>query len=334
MTAPPERLLFSHAPAHSVYTVTFSPDGTLLAYGGGFWYGQGYVVCLDSETGRVRASLDFQQQTVSGLCFDASGLYLGASTWAESQRHAPAYVLKVADGTLALQQELQASRDWLEGGGDATPTGIFFWEGRAVVRHLHEDSARTFHGFEPSQGLVLRAAHPELTSSQFALLPGALLTAKVHRVVGKSGAELVLVTPRGRTTTLYPLPYPLRYSALTCDVARSTVLAGLSDGHLALYRVHPGPESPSLEALELWRGHEAAVTAACQLADGRHHATADDRGVVRVWEEQREVCSFSVPTLSIRSLAAHPTRPWLAVGGKFPGDGFHPGRVSVYDVLL
>lgn len=343
MVASRERLLYQHVPSHSVYSVTFSPDGGMLAFGGGYWYGEGYAGCLEGDSGRLLSQVDFPKRTVSSVCFDERGAFLGVSTWNWRHHPGPSALLEFSRGALTLREEFHTApnepgeEEWAAG----TPTGTLFWRDQLVVRRMHEDPARTFRFLGLPAGLSLKTVRPELTSSRMIAFPDALLSGTEPASTYREGSswlirssELVLAYARGGTTTLQPLPNPVTYSSIARDAAGGTVLTGQSDGGLSLYQVHVHGDSLGLEPLRRWKGHKHAVMAACSLAAPGYFVTADMGGTVSVWDGAREVHTFSVGPLSIRTLAAHPTRPWLAVGCKSSAGGRLSGRVLVYGLEL
>jgi hypothetical protein len=92
--------------------------------------------------------------------------------------------------------------------------------------------------------------------------------------------------------------------------------------------VTPSPEVARAVARLAWATYTRdSVVAICTLCDGERWASVDAGGRLRLWRGVTELGAWTLPAPGTpRSLAAHPTEPWLAVGIKQGGFG-HPQSV-------
>lgn len=95
----------------------------------------------------------------------------------------------------------------------------------------------------------------------------------------------------------------------------------------------PSPGSPSPDVMKAvaklaWATYTRdSVVAICTLCDAERWASVDAGGRLRLWRGRTMLGAWTLPAPGTpRSLAAHPTEPWLAVGIKQGGFG-HPQSV-------
>lgn len=98
---PTAKLIQTIETAQTPYTVTFSPNAQLLAYGDGFFYGGGRVVCLKPGAGVVAELVwadvlpdEMKFVTTSGLCFDGSNDFIAVAAWRDRHGYYPAVVCR------------------------------------------------------------------------------------------------------------------------------------------------------------------------------------------------------------------------------------------------
>src|ERR1700678_2548390 len=104
------QLVEQHAAKYGVHAAVYSPDGDRLIYGGGMWYGQGFLTCVSRGHARPWScvdggsdGVDFGSLTISGLCFDASGRNLAVSAWSSGHAYHPALLYSVDSDRLSLR---------------------------------------------------------------------------------------------------------------------------------------------------------------------------------------------------------------------------------------
>lgn len=329
--------LKQHDTPYTVYAVTFSPDGQRLAYAGGFFYGQGYVFCIDrGGEGATFWGSEGRRDTISNLCFDRTGDFIAASAWAKRHGHYPGLIFQVC--------------------GDRTPRWIFAEDAEDIVRTSHGPS--TGVSLHEGRMVVRRSASPEntissyalppevdssnlpyhLTSSRLVVLPGIVLTGICRRVwIGNREEStiglLAAIHEEGRApvTKIFSSPHDGEISAITADASRALLVTCGSDGSVAFWRYELTDGFPSLEILSVRQGHSAEVSAACFMSQGAL-ATADRNGGVRLWVDDKVCAEWTIDGWSPRAMASHPVLPRLAVGCKHGPAGGREGCVFLVAV--
>lgn len=377
------RLVERYATDGAVYAAAYSRDGDWLAYGGGNFYGGGFICSAvrgASDTWSDRTQ--WQKRAVSGLAFDDSDSYLAVSTWGQRHSPAPALLYEVVDGKLAHEQVYS----WLpEGrGSHGMATGVLLHEGWLIVRCTAPFHKSTFKAFRAPSGVRAGNMGQHLRSARLVGLPGSVVTGflpsglrnhdgmqvdfgtfddmdgRQPNRIGNAGAVLVaavgesglglpkaLANPHaldGATAKRVHQALPLNdfnesqfltlgvreppcgsVSAIAINSTASEIVTCGSDGSIA--------HSSCPEVRREWvrPGHVFPITAACFVEPTGLLVTGDRSGLVRIWDGVNPAAEWTVADSSIRSLAAHPTLPKIAVGCKSLWDG-RGGSMAVFDL--
>ncbi len=356
---PTARLIQTIETAQTPYTVTFSPNAQLLAYGDGFFYGGGRVVCLKPGAGVVAELVwedvlpdELKFVTTSGLCFDGSNDFIAVAAWRDGHGYYPALICRIADGRIVpflsgLDSAETVRRLNARAGGYAT--GAVFCDGKLVVRRRAEEPelAVSAHAL-PSEVVTERIPY-HLSSLRLTPLGGGFLTG--------FGDELLVADAKVDGTArvrVLECPQEGRVEAIARNTAGDMVVTGGHDGSVCVWEASGDSEGlPDLRVVStLWTGSEdterskpsntyvydsVSITAACFLGKDNSFATTDASGRVRVWGDDGLVMEWSVPTGSPRSMAASPDSPLLAVACKSTTSPTGPskgGHVFLYSVSI
>jgi hypothetical protein len=189
------RLIAWYPTPYAVYTAAYAADGRLW-FGGGFWYGSGYLGCVELDgtirwyvggdggwsseappaelaTGRGPWSTG-QGATVSGLCLDGDERRVALSLWSSSQHTHPALVLRLGpDGPVPL---VHHGLPPAPGEHDRTPTGVLIHEGHVVVRSIDCGRETALDAFPIEDAPAAGAVPQALASRRLVGLPGAVVT--------------------------------------------------------------------------------------------------------------------------------------------------------------
>lgn len=323
-------LVHEYSTPRTVYATTFSPDGDQLAYGGGFFYGEGFVSVVGKSGEGDALWHQEHEATFSALCFDRSARFVAASVWASRHSYHPTAILRW-DGSAPT---------WLEDNGKAEyrycATGILARGRTLAVRHgASLERPVSFHALPDD---FVAADQPQLTSSRVVAF-GDLVATGVGSTWrgldgGKEVARLTLTELRGTAmaiTRSIEAPHSATISAIAADEARRAMVTGGADGSVVFWELPKGGDSADPVVRSVVRLHAHEVSAACFLADGTV-ATADRRGLLQVWKDGVPIASWTANGWSPRALAAHPRRPRLALGCKHGPDGGFEGLVAVLDI--
>lgn len=304
----------------AAYGVTFSHDGSHLAVVGGSWYGLGYANVFEVATRESRwSSAGGGDVAFSGCAFDRAGAHLAVSAWLFSHRWSPVYLFRQGESLPGWSfREGRETLDQLNMGARGYATGILIHDGRLIVRRTTGDPALTLSAFSLPD-CVRGGCTPWLTSSRVARLhDGRFVTG-----LGQNQGELVACTPRDPLSFHASVVTMPHVTAVAVD-REGSLLVGHDDGCLSRWYA-------SLDASEPRPSHQEALTAACFLADGKAAVTACRSGFVRVWEGRNCVASIRLDG-SVRSLAAHPAQPLIAVGTKLDRSGGPSGAVVLLEL--
>jgi hypothetical protein len=188
-------------------------------YGGGFWYGGGFISCLTHGEvthwkcvrtlvgqGATSSTLsphdrdgqeygtDFQALAISGLQFDASGNYLAVSAWARNHTYYPALLYSIDGEHLSLRGIYHDSANQLERRARffdrGTATGIILHEGWLIVRRTSAQYDLTFSVFRLPQE-VTAGTGQHLHSSRLVGLYGAVATGFLPSGLRRLGTVVV-----------------------------------------------------------------------------------------------------------------------------------------------
>ncbi len=356
---PTAKLIQTIETAQTPYTVTFSANAQLLAYGDGFFYGGGRVVCLKPGAGVVAELVwedvlpdEMKFVTTSGLCFDGSNDFIAVAAWRDRHGYYPAVVCRVADGRIVpfmsgLDSAETVGRLIARACGYAT--GAVFCDGKLVVRRSAEEPELALSAYALPSEVVTERIPYHLSSMRLTPLGGGVLTG--------FGDELLVTDAKVDGTVrvrVLECPHEGRVEAIARNAAGDMVVTGGHDGSVCVWEASGDSEGlPDLRGLSTLSGGSdtakrsqpsgthvydgVSITAACFLGEDNNFATTDASGRVRVWGDDGLVMEWSVPTGSPRSIAASPDSPLLAVACKNTMSPTGPGRgghVFLYSVLI
>lgn len=340
------------------YSVMFSHDGTRLAIGGGSWYGNGGILLINLLTdeselfpgerfpgtqGRRAGA-----PTVSGVCFSPDDRHLVASTWTSSQHMGPTIVFEVSGVHLTHRQTLHSRH---RGNfRDPTPTGVLVAGKYLLTRNHRAEVADvvTVRTLPRTLGINRGPAPHHLTSARLitargcaisgcgGLIPWQELEADSSwRDSGRAADGLIVVPLKGevRDAEVVPAGDCRRVTAIGARASGGEFITGGLDGELDLWcweggwrqhRLRPATNrvarnEPGLDLT--WATYTPnSIVGICSLADGDRWASVSAGGEVSLWEGATIIQSWEIPEPgSPRTLAAHPDRPWVAVGIKKGG---------------
>ena len=313
------------------YAVAFSRDGTRLAIGGGSWYGGGGVVLIDCPTlaPAAHAALDLDQPTVSSLAFAADDGHLVATTWHASQRPGPLLVHEARGARLVVTARVASPPD-------GTPSGLALLpDHRALVRRHRVVAADTLALRELPRAVACDGA----ANVRIALHGDRAVTGD-HGVRDKSpetGALVIAPLDRPHAAQLAPVRDCRRVTAVaSCG---DTLYTGGGDGEIDAWttdlRQHRLRERtqrgrPPARGHLTWASYTpSSIVGICAVRG--HGAFAVDAG-----GQLTHIDSLATAELAIdgtpRALAAHPDRPWLAVGIKQGGFSDPQSVVAIVEV--
>jgi WD40 repeat protein len=339
------------------YSVMFSRDGTRLAVGGGSWYGEGGLLLADLLSGetQVHPCTELPSPgrrlgpfTVSGVCFSPDDRHLAASTWASAQYAGPTLLFEVPGLQLAHRETFVPRRQ--AGHRDLTPTGVLLAGEYLITRNHRAHVNDVIAVRRPRRPLNLDQgpAPHHLTSSRVVVVKDTVIT-------GRGGVipwQEVEADPRWRepdraadglvTVSLHAeahLPQVIavrgcrRVTAIGARPSGDRFVTGGLDGELdewtwdsrwGQHRLRAATDKKAVADPELdlaWAAYNAnSIVGICSLVDGDRWASVSAGGEVCLWDGPSLTRSWQLPEPgSPRSLAAHPDRPWLAVGVKKGG---------------
>ena len=315
------------------YAVTFSRDGTRLAIGGGTWYGGGGIMLVDGRTLQPvsDAVLDLGQPTVSGVCFASDDSHVIATTWQSSQRSGPVLVHEQRDARLVVTARIPSALD-------GPPTGLALLGGnRALLRHHRVVAADMLRPCE----LPHDVAGDTGDGARVAIAGDHAVTGD-HGMRDKSpdtGALVFAPLLDLRAAELCPVRECRRVTAVAC--AGDTLWSGGGDGELDAWSWRDGwtqhrlrgaiPRSrPRSRGHLAWAAYTpASIVGICALPG--LGAIAVDAGGELCALDPLATWQLPVPGTP-RAIAAHPDRPWIAVGLKQGGFADPQSAVAIVEV--
>ena len=345
---------FRQATAGAVYALTWSPGGERLVWGGGHLDGFGFIAC--AAGGEVVAWSDpyaWRNRVASGLCFDARGTHLAVSTWRDG------LLYQVTGGALTDETTLCSPSD--DGPmARAKATGVLLHEGWLIVRRTTAHPDTNFLLSRLPAGIHIDTGGQHLRSARVVGLPGALVTGIDEHFWHPSGVLVVPLddaglgeprvltnphalegSPKASAHRALPLDrFPDEsmhvilgvraaprgeVSAIAIDRTGQRIVTCGTDGSIGTW------STSDLSRLRKRPGHAFPIAAACHVEPSGQLVTGDRSGLVRVWEGDTVIAEWTVHDASVRSLAAHPTEPRIAVGSKSLVD-YPAGRVEVFDL--
>jgi hypothetical protein len=328
----------------------FSRDGTRLAVGGGSWYGDGGLFLLNLSSGQTElfpcvdlpsAGGPLGPFTVSGICFAPDDRHLAASTWSSSHSHGPTLLFEVSGLGVAHRVTLgHRSRDHFGGG---CPTGVLFAGGYTITRNYRADVRDVVAVWKSPRRLnVSRDSAPHhLTSSRLVVVRESVITGE------RVGAGLVSV-PLGadpREVQVIPMQ-DCHVTAIGARPSGDGFVTGGRSGELDAWswqgrwvqrRLRAATKRRAVHRRGLdiiWETYTPnSIVGVCSLPDGNRWASVSAGGEVCLWDADKLTSSWQIPEPgSPRSLAAHPDRPWLAIGIKKGGFGRPQSAVVLAEV--
>lgn len=340
------------------YSVTFSADGRYLAYGDGYWYGGGHIVCLEAGRGVVarfdcakslpEVTGQINEIAISGLCFDRANRFLAASAWLWKHAYFPGFLFRFDGSQLTPHLNTRDDREWIRARGLGVATGVRLHGRRLVVRRTAAIAQQVCSAYPVPPEVETSGIPHHLTSARMAIVGDCVLT--------QFGDSLLASAPSAdgtARTCAIAIPEGHQVSAITADPTGRRVITGGHGGSIAFWdRIEDEDGLPNLKLV----AHQdvatsrserrapvgkasptsatKAIVAACFLCDGERFAVADAAGNVGVWNHEEQVATWTVPAGSPRTMAAHPGGPWLAIGCKSAGNAAYEGRIFQYDLSL
>jgi len=316
------------------YGVAFSRDGTRLAIGGGSWYGGGGIVLIDcpSLAPTAAAALDLDQPTVSGVAFTADDRHVVATTWQSSQRPGPLLVHEARGARLLVTERIASAPDGAATGLALVP------EHRALVRRHRVVAADTLALRELPRGVACDGSGA--AAARIALLRGDRAVTGDHGVRDKSpdtGALVVAPLDRPHAAELVPVRECRRITAVAS--AGDTLYTGGGDGELDAWtpelaqhrlRGRTHRRRPGARGHLTWATYTpSSIVGICAVRG--HGAFAVDAGGELTALDSLAPCQLPIDGTP-RALAAHPDRPWLAVGIKQGGFADPQSVVAIVEV--
>jgi hypothetical protein len=352
------------------YSVMFSRDGTRLAIGGGSWYGEGGILLVNLSSQDTTlfpcANLPAPGRqlgpfTVSGICFSPDDRHLAVSTWSSRQHAGPSLLFEVSGLQLTHRETLPLPRRLDQ--RDPTPTGVLL-SGKYLITRSHrasvEDVVTVSH---PSRAVKIdRGAAPNhLASSRMIVARQGVMTAcgglipmqeleadPDWRQSGRAADGLVAVPLKGGQHEVEVIPAQdcRRITAIGARPAEEKFMTGGRDGEVDAWlweggwrqrRLRPATnrKAPDSTGLDItWATYTPnSIVGICSLAEDTRWASASADGEICIWDEDSLVCSWQLPERgTARSLAAHPDKPWIAVGVKKGGFGRPQSAVVIVEV--
>lgn len=356
------RILHTIATRWTPYSVMFSRDGTRLAIGGGTWYGSGGIVLFDVSTSAAesfpcdrfadsRGRRGHRDLTVSGVCFSADDAHLAASTWSMSQHYGPTLLFEVTD--LRLVQRKTFVHDYTDPIGDSCPTGVLLHNGFAITRNNTSILDDVFAIWTLPRDLRVQTEDSphHLTNSRMVMVQDNVITGgggsralsqwRADLGQGETGkaADGLVCVPVGAEegkVRVIPVRECSRVTAIGTRPSGASFITGGLDGEMDEWswqtewtqrRLQPAAAETKIDLPDLtWATYTPnSVVGICCLCDGERWVSVSAGGNVRIWTGAALSASWQLPVPgSPRSVAAHPTKPWIAIGikqGGFTGSG-------------
>jgi hypothetical protein len=338
----------------------FSRDGTRLAIGGGSWYGEGGILLVDLASGETSlfpcADLPSGAEerrgvpTVSGVCFSPDDRHLAASTWTSRHHYGPTCLFEVSGRDLKHRDTLD--HDYRDDIGDPCPTGVLLWDQLVVTRNNCALVGDVFALWRSPPYLRAEAGIPQhLTSSNLVVVRETAITGGGGtglsewrtdlggRELGKAVDGLVALPLTGDTAgpEVFAVQQCRRVTAIGAVPSGAGFLTGGLDGELDAWswdgRWEQSRLKPPTEGTQRATYTEQSVIGICHLPDGGRWVSANAGGGVCLWEGVNLLSTWQLPERgSPRSLAAHPDRPWIAVGVKKGGFARPQSAVVIVEV--
>jgi len=329
--------LIQHLTPHTVYSVTFSPNGELLACAGGYFYGGGFIRCIgNAGMGDGKWECVNRKETISCLSFDQTGQFIAASAWSMRHNYHPGEIFSIGG-------PCQPTWTFNEPVGGASrgnfnrycATGVLMTGREFIIRHGAQLDVPVTHHALPAE-VAGTTEHQHLTSSRVVMLGNTTATGVArHTWTSTEGTKthsiLALASNRGGSCRAPPTPHAAPISAIAYHHARSELITCDSAGSTAFWKCSQLEATPDLTLTAVRTEHKSAIEAACFLSDCRL-VTADRAGIVCIWNDSTHATKRDLGDWSPRTLAAHPIHPRIAIGCKHGDNGGLSGCVFVGDI--
>ena len=335
------------------YAVMFSRDGTRLAIGGGAWYGDGGILVVDLSSGNAELfrCVELQRDTedwvptVSGVCFSDDDQHLAASTWRARHHYSPTLLFEVSE----LKLTHRATLPHLIADPWACPTGVLLSGDYTVTRHHKAAPNEVLAVCESPRELGIKAVNitQHFTSSHLVVVGANAITAgrglpplppdheyedywRTLIAFRESGGAIdeglvsVALAREAPRPQLIPVQACRQVTAIAATPDGNGFVTGGLEGELDMWSWKGRWRQ---ERLREWTRESKSVIGICYLPLACGWVSISHDGQFDVIAGKTSVGSWRLPTAgSPRSLAAHPTRNWIAVGTKQRGEP-HPGGV-------
>ena len=288
----------------SINTIAFSPDGRLLASGGGVFKGEDFSIRLwDLASREAVATLSFHSQTVNQVAFDP---------------HARRLASCAVDGHVVIWSSADYTRlATLDGHLGSVPALAFSPSGRLLATAGEDETVRLWDLDDYKQAAVLLG--------HAGAVAGVYFTPDGQRLISRGADQTLRLWDVNRQSLIKVLEQTGSISTLAVAPSGDRLAWVLeSDPTIYLGRLDAGGNGMEASApqnedrpTEL-PGHEAPVTCLTFNWDGRLLASGDADGIVRLWNGQDgqplAICEGHLER--VIALAFSPDDSVLASGGQ------------------
>jgi len=327
-----------------------------LVAGGGTYYGKGGLLVTDLQRRETRFTLlprllrspgvPTGTPTVSGVCIDAEDRHVVASTWSRRHGYGPTHVFELARGELSHRATLDHA--WSDRPDPPCPNGVALHEQHIVVRSNSTTLEDTYARIELPRDLELASAGvpQHLTSSHVAIVGRTLVTGAGGSLIlggwrtdtgyyeaGRAATGLILLERAQPVDKCHVLSVKAcaRVAAIAAGLASDTLITAGLNGEIDRWQCtgtwsQRRVQSPRIRAQPACAGdlvwatyRPASIVGLCYLADARRWLSVDASGEIGVWLDDERQATWQLPHPgSPRSIAAHPSEPWVAAAIKGP----------------
>jgi hypothetical protein len=345
------------------YSVMFSRDGNRIAIGGGAWYGDGGIILANVSTGEMeRVSCGSEGPTISAVFFSEDDRHLVASTWSSRQHGGPILFFEVSDTKLAHAASVTNKEE-----GYSCPTGVLLYGKHTIIRNHGPVSTSVITILEspPELGIKAASLDQHLTNSHVVMVKeraitggrglqstpwparGDWLEAQLVRESGGTAQEGLVSVPLHAGLSgaeFIPVIGRRQITAITATPAADSFVTGGLDGELDKWSWNGRWEPKQLQAKTenreihvpgiIWATYECnSIIGICYLCDVERWVTVTAGGKITVMLGNTSLGSWQLPKRgSPRSIAAHPTENWIAIGTKQGGFDNPNGVVQLIEI--
>lgn len=297
--------------------------------------------------------------SIAGLYFSADDRHLAVATRGSGQRHSPSHLFAVEALGLTYRSSITHRSEDTIGRPFATGVQLAGSSMITRHNAALLSDCVAVQETPPRLNCRADDRHQHLTHSRMIVRGGRVLTGGGgslalaewradlgHRESGKVASGLVSApfTTTGAVEVL-PVRACARVTAIAALPGDDGFLTGGLDGELDRWSggaaptqvrlvvpadelerasapfVQPATSPDSSHPPIIWATYKPrSVVAICTLCDRRRWVSVDAGGRLRLWRDDTLLAAWTLPTPgSPRSLAAHPTEPWIAVGIKQGG---------------